>query len=400
MGTVDVSKFDEATRKLEAAWKTRMARKGSEYPPVYTIPTGSDELDWAMYGGWAINRTNRVYGGESTAKTMLMWLMMRNAQNIHHIYRDRFEVQLSEANSNAEKNVLEEERDAFLARFPDGMEINYYNVENQFHPKFVQSWGVDTDRLNVIDGDVIEQICDAMQNYMSSVHVHVVDSTTAASPLRLINADPTDELRGVDAARWKDGLRQVEHHFSEDNTLFLISQVTNNQETKAEEPVGGRKMNFSSSMSLHTKKGSWLYYDSKGILVNKKVAGETISGLKEPDGIEITARVAKSRVCPPLRTARTRMDLYRGLGIDKAYEISQAAKFYGIVEKNGPAYICLLDGNGEKIKPGFHGEAEFREYINENPDFVNEVKEIMMNSGDSRAGDTEIPDDVDPEPDL
>src|SRR4051812_36364675 len=120
MATIDVTKFDEATRKLEAAWKVKMARKGSDLPDIYTIPTGSYELDWAFYGGWAINRVNRVYGSESTAKTMLMWLMMRNAQNIHHIYRDRFEVKIANTPRD-ERGLLEEERDAFLARFPDGM---------------------------------------------------------------------------------------------------------------------------------------------------------------------------------------------------------------------------------------------------------------------------------------
>lgn len=398
---VDPSKFDEATRKLEGAWKTRMARRGSEILPVYRIPTGSYELDWAMFGGWAMDRWNRAYGDFSTAKSLLMWLMIRNAQNIHHIYRDRFDRWIHQAKEAGERGRAKElatEKSVFLATYPNGMEVNYYNVEAQFHPDFVKQWGVDIDRLKVIDGDVIEQVCDAMQSYASSVHLHIVDSTTAASPLRLINADPTDEIRGADAARWKDGLRQVEHHAGEGNTFVLISQVTSDQKTGAENPVGGRKMNFASSMSLHTKRSRWLYYDSKGVLVDKDVAAETISGLKEPDGIEITARVAKSRVSPPFRTARLRLDLYRGRGLDLGYEISQAAKHYGIVEKGG-GHIFLLDESGVRVKPGFHGEAKFREYIRDNPDFVSRVYDRMMDSGDTRAGEIEGPEDDD-EPEL
>lgn len=386
--TVDPSKFDAATKKLEAEWGAGLTRRGNEYGKVHRIPFSSHELNWATFRGVPIGRWTRFFGGESTGKSLAAWDIAKNAQVIDQIYKENYK-RLIDAAPNDEKKALKEELDEFIARFDGGMEVVYYNIEAVYHEEFIRSKGVDTDRIHIVEGNEIEKVCDAMQSYMSSAHLHIVDSTTAAIPLRILNGDVTDEHRGVDAARWKDGLRRVESHFdSEENTVIMISQTVIDQMTKAEVPVGGRKMNFSSSMSLHFKKGPWLYRTEAGMLTTKDQVSETISGLKEPSGIEATVRIAKSRVSPPFRTARVRLGFNENLSFDVLYEVFESAKFFGMVNRRG-AWYYPVDENGEVAESGLQGEAKFREWMNENPEYVARVVDEMMNSATTRVPDAE-----------
>lgn len=402
---VDPSKYDSVTAKLKRDWGRTVARKGSDYGKVFRIPTGSPEIDWATYGwpigGVPIGRFTRGYGDYSTGKSMLVWNVIKNAQNIHHIYRERYETLAMIALASGDKTLadtLEEELATFLARFPDGMECAYYDVEGVYHKDYVANAGVDVDRLNVVDGTEIEFICDTIESTLGSCHVHAIDSTTAASPIRLLESDATDEVRGADAARWKDGFRKVEHKFDkEENTLIYVSQVSVIQRgprSGADQPVGGKKLNFSSSMSLEFKKGAWLYRDKNGVLVDKDQSADTISGLKEPDGIEMTVRVAKSRVSPPFRTARARVD-FSNMRFDVGYELLQAALFFGLMEKTSNGFYYALDESGERSGSSLHGYAKAREYIMGDAAFRMRCMDALASSEHSMIDAVDDGDEID-----
>ena len=79
----------------------------------------------------------------------------------------------------------------------------------------------------------------------------------------------------------------------------------------------------------------------------------------EPDGIEIKARVEKSRVSRPLIPALMRLDL-NSKQFDRLFEYVEAAKFYGTVEsKSGGNYYY---GEGDS-KIHMRGEPALREFI-------------------------------------
>jgi hypothetical protein len=116
-------------------------------------------------------------------------------------------------------------------------------------------------------------------------------------------------------------------------------------------------------MTVHFRRGSWLYRDKNGNLTDDPVVINTLSGQKEPDGLEFQARIEKSRVGRPFRTARLRID-FDDMGYDTFYELAQAAIHYGAVEKSG-AWYYLLDENGERVEDekGLHGVGKLRERI-------------------------------------
>ena len=387
---VDPSKFDAATKKLKTEWKRDLWRNGSSYPDILKIPTGSYELDWATYGGFPVGRWTRLWGSESTAKSLVTWNVVRNAQQIHTISQSRYAQLIEEAPNKKAKDILKRELEDILKRFPNGMKVAYYDVEGTYHPVWVKSAGVNTDDLEIMEGRIIEQIGDALAETMDSVHLHVIDSTTAASALRVLEGDVTQENRGVDAARWQEMFKRAEARFdTSENMVVYISQarmVQSGPTAGSEQPPGGRKMAFSSSLTLHMKKSSQLYRSEKGILMEKDQGNATISGMKEPDGVEVTARVVKSKTSPPFRTARMRLD-FTGMKYDLGYELAEAGRFFGYVKDSGSWRYIADPVSGEVSDTKFQGEAGLRHYLAENEELSEKIRRAMLESRDSRAGD-------------
>lgn len=387
---VDPSRFDEATRKLKAEWKQELWTKGSAYPDILKVPTGSYELDWATYGGFPVGRWTRLWGDESTAKSLVSWNVVRNAQNIHTISQERFGRLIDDAPNKKSKDILKRKLDDILKRFPNGMKVCYYDVEGTYHPQWVKSAGVNIDELEIMRGRIIEQIGDALTETMDSVHLHVIDSTTAASALRVLEGDVTQENRGVDAARWQEMFKRAEAKFdTSENMVIYISQarmVQSGPAAGSSQPPGGKKMAFSSSLTLQMKKSSQLYRSNKGILMDKDQGNASISGMKEPDGVEVTARVVKSKTSPPFRTARMRLD-FTGMKYDLGYELAEAGRFFGYVKDSGSWRYIADPVSGELTDTKFQGEAGLRKHLEDNPDLAHTIQQKMLESRESRAGD-------------
>lgn len=390
---VNPADFDKHSDKLMERYGSDLIRRGSEFSKVFTIPTGSHEFDWAMYGGVPIGRRTRLVGDEHTGKTHLIWCVIRNAQNIHHIYKERYARLIKEAETAKDKELLKELRDdidIFLERFPDGMECAYYNVEKQFHKDYVASKGVDVDRLRIVDSSVIETIGATCESLMGSIHLHAIDSTSSAISVRELTAEAEDEHRGVDASRWGAMFKRIEERFdSEENTLMYVSHVYYSQGggRPVEVAKGGRRLGYSSDMTVGFRRPAWLYRDKNGMLTDKDQAINTISGLKEPDGVEMVIRIGKSRVSPPFRTARSRIG-FGDANFDTLYELSQAAKYFGVVQQAG-GWIYLLDEDGERGDDKFHGEAKWREHLREDAELREHILKLMREDGTSRAGAVE-----------
>lgn len=396
---VDPTKFAEATARIKREWKQDLWRKGNDYPDLLRVPTGSYELDWATYGGFPVGRWTRLWGSESTAKSLVTWNVIRNAQNIHIISQDRFARLIEEATARRDKDLLKRKLDDIMSRFPDGMKCCYYDVEGTYHPEWVASMGVDIKELEIMEGRIIEQIGDALESTMSSCHLHAIDSTTSAISLRSLEGDVTQEPRGVDAARWQEMFKRAEARFdTRENMVIYISQarvVQQGPRAGSEQPPGGRKMGHSSSLTLHMKPSSWLYRSGKGILVDKDQSSETISGLKEPDGVEVTARVAKNKTAPPFRTARMRLDFANGR-YDLGYELAEAGRFFGFIQDSGSWRHLADPATGERLggrENQFQGEAPLRERLRADVGLRERIRDAMLESRDSRAGDVGPDDD-------
>jgi len=327
--SVNTENYDEIVSKINSKYKNSI-RMGNDFESAARISTGSLELDVAMGGGLPIGRWSRFFGGYSSAKSLTALSVIREAQK-------------------------------------QGLKCAYYNVEKQYDPKFTaEKIGVNVDDLIVVEGTTIEEITDKMEALFSVVHLHVVDSCTAAVSEDELNADVRDWRPGITARSWGKSFSRLNERFdATENTVIMVDQVRTNFRTGAEEAPGGRILDHQSSMTVHFKKGSWLFRNSEGSLDEKATQTKGMSGQAEPDGVEIKARIQKSRVCRPFRTATMRLDL-DSLTFDRLFEVSKAARYYGLVQQKG-AYYYYGDQK-------FQGEKKLREFIAGDLTFQEEIR--------------------------
>jgi len=324
MSPVRPEDYDEAVARINRKYEGSL-KQGDQFEHPSRISTGSIELDCATGGGIPMGRFSRFYGGYSSTKTLTTYEVIRNAQAL-------------------------------------GFTCAYYNVEKQYDPLFVAARGVDTKALTIVEGTTIEEIGDKMETLVGVCHLHVIDSCTYAVSEDELNADLRDWRPGIAARAWGKVFRRINERFDHfQNTVILIDQVRVSFRTGAEEAPGGRILDHQSSMTVYFKKGGWLFRNEQGHLDDKAKQHKGVSGQSEPAGIEIKARVEKSRVCRPLRTATMRFDMDE-LSFDRTFELVKAAKHYKIVESSGSGYYYYtVPGSGKKIT--LRGEPALRDFI-------------------------------------
>ena len=250
---VDPSKYEEAATAIRKRYGQSAVSAASNSPSVSRIPTGSIELDYATGGGVPIGRFSRFYGGYSSGKSLACWNVIKNAQQA-------------------------------------GLLCAYYDAEKQFDPNFVKRLGVDIDKLIIVEGSIIEDICLKMEALMGSVHLHVIDSASQCISIHEMQADLEKERMGGSARFWSAGLKRVSEHMEaspEGNTVIIVDQVRDvfGMPGANPKPPGGRFIEHLSSMSLFFRRGTWLYRDPEGILTDDSQKKVTLSGMSEADGI-------------------------------------------------------------------------------------------------------------------
>jgi hypothetical protein len=113
-----------------------------------------------------------------------------------------------------------------------------------------------------------------------------------------------------------------------------------------------------------------LYRNEGGDLDDKAKQETGMSGQVEPSGYEIKARVEKSSVCRPYRTATMRFDLDK-LEFDRMFEYSKAARHYNIVSTTS-------NGRYEYKGTKMHGEKQLRALIKGDVTLQEEIRAAAM----------------------
>ena len=309
-------------------------KKGNEYENPSRISTGSLELDACMGGGIPVGRWTRLWGGYHSCKTLTALNVIREAQAL-------------------------------------GLLCAYYNVEKQYDPVFTkEKIGVNIDELTLVEGSSIEEIGDKMEALLGVVHLHVIDSCSIAVSEDELNADIRDWRPGITARAWGKVFRRLNERFDHgDNTVILLDQVRTNFQTNSEQIPGGKILDHQSSMTVHLKKGKWLFRNSDGFLDEKAKQTLGISGQMEPSGIEIRARVDKSRVSRPFLTASLRLDLDR-LEFDRTFEYIKLAKHYRIIEQKARYYYY--------DEQRFDSLKQMRQFINMDAGIREQIRSTVM----------------------
>jgi recombination protein RecA len=333
---VDVSQLDSFIAAVEARYSGTVIFGDAE-PAIERIPTGSLELDYITGGGIPIGRFSRFWGGYSSGKSFACWNVVREAQKL-------------------------------------GMTCAYYNIEKQYDKKYVKKLGVDVDKLLVINGTTIEEIGTKLETFLGAVHLHVLDSCSSAVSIDMLNSAVEDWQMGLGPRAWgKVFLRALERFDQNQNVVIQVDQARDTfGYGGGEHPPGGRLMEHNSSMTLYFRRGGWLFRKD-GILKSDKEAapGKTLSGKAEADGFEINVRVAKSRVCRPLRQAHLHY-AFDPVGYELGQEYARAAKFFKVVDTSGSWFTI----DGQKIQ----GEAKLRQIIMDRPELQKKIRQAVMQS--------------------
>jgi RecA/RadA recombinase len=297
---------------------------------------------------------SRFWGPPSSAKTLLLYCVFKSAQALS-------------------KNCV------------------YFNVEKQYDPIFTKALGVDTDKLLVLESDITEDIARECQLLLGSNHIIGIDSCSQSIPQDRMNKDPGDWDVGLDVRVWNKCLDYIHNAMDKDeNAVIYIDHSSIDFKTKSERALGGKEMEHASSMSLHCKKTKWLYYDEDGLLTTEDKLKEKgimgIAGQKEADGQEIVIKVAKSRICRPLRVANLRLDL-NTFKFDHTFEFMQGAEYFdkygNVAHRAGTPAIAAREskqGGWATLPDGMkiQGERNLRKRIEEDVDLQRMIRKAML----------------------
>lgn len=315
---------DHLDKALEAIQKTYPNSIGLDYdrnPP--RISTGSYELDRATGGGIPIGRFSRIWGGYSSGKSLTCWNVAREAQR-------------------------------------QGLgPVVYYNIEKQYHPDFVESLGVSTDPkdLIVVEGSMIEEVGTAFEALLGGARVHILDSLSSAISIDEMNtALENHPPMALKARAWGRVLQKALARLQPENAVIMIDQARDTiGYGGGEHPPGGRFIEFTSSLTIHYRRGKWLFYDDDGFLDPDGKNDKTLSGQTEANGTIIHAKVTKTRVCKPGRTASMYLD-YGKINFDHISELEKAARHFKVVE--GSKWWTLPDGSKVQGRKGLRKALE------------------------------------------
>lgn len=358
--------------KIIAAAEKKLGKgaihKGSETEQVHHLPFRSPNMNYATEGGAPFGRFMAAYGDESVGKTRQAYELIAQLQQLpesaeitllpriaYHQMRAQNTGFSDDHRRRHEKqaNKLESELEWIRATFPDGGDAVYYNAEQQYDPLYAKRIGIDTNRLTIVESTTIEEICEVMQGLYAHIPMHVVDSTSSASSVLQQKQEVGKSLIGTDARQWKNSLRDTMPFFDPSrNIALLIHQMSTNIRTGGAQASSTRYLRHTSSCSIKFSRGKFLWRKD-GILVEDKPTGadeQSMAGIAETDGVEVFAKIEKSRTCRPMRVGSLQFD-YQRLRFVTESELASAALYFGLARQAG-SHFYAIDANGEEQRVG------------------------------------------------
>jgi len=335
---VDATSLQKALDSISKTYGNDTVRMGDEDEEVIRVPTGIIQLDSLIGGGFPLGRWVHPYGGYGSGKSLTSFHLIKGAQEM-------------------------------------GLTCAYYDLEKQYNKKWVESIGVDTSKLLVVEGNEIEPLGEKMDVLLGAINIHVVDSVGIGVSVHR-QAARLDESRPASSARaWGELIPRLQSRFDRKNNMIVMINHAREVFGKPgqEKPVGGSAIEFASSLSLHFTKSSWLYRDKNGNLSEEGRKIDERTGRTKPDGIDLVVSVKKSRVSDPYGSARMRFEFGSGGHFDETWALSRQAIFGGLIAKAGSWYTLP---DGERVQ----GESKVRLYIEQNPTFAEKLREMFYDS--------------------
>lgn len=245
------------TASLNKSYGAHIARSGNDVFDFTRVPTGLFALDLAVGGGFPEGKMSIVYGPESSGKTTVALLAIKNYQK----------------------------------RYPDRKCV-FMDLEHAYDPKWAKVLGVDTDALVLVKPTYAEQAVDVFQGLMHAddLGLLVMDSIAMLVPQKEIaNSTEKADVGGNALLVTRMMRRLVTAHIQADQegrhpTVLLINQVRTEIGKMFGDPEkmpGGSAIKFMSSLTVR--------------LYGKNVIDKSYSD-ELPARKEIRGRVVKYKV--------------------------------------------------------------------------------------------------------
>ena len=286
------------------------------------ISTGCLSLDMALGGkGLPRGRIIEVFGPESSGKTTLTLHAIAQAQKMGGI-----------------------------AAFID--------AEHALDPSWAKKLGVDLETLLVSQPSCGEEALHITEMLIrsNSVDVVVIDSVAALVPKKELEGEIGDQFVGLQARLMSQSLRKLTGAISKSKAIVIfINQIRDKIGTMGygspETTPGGRALKFYCSCRIDVRR------------IGQIKDGENVIGQR------VKAKVVKNKVAPPFQTAE--FDMMHDSGISLEGDILDHALAQKIVIRSG-AWFRYGD------QPLGQGREKVRQYLRENPDFLEELREKVL----------------------
>jgi recombination protein RecA len=302
--------------------------------PIRGISTGSLALDIALGGqGIPCGRVVEIFGPESSGKTTLALHVVASAQ-----------------------------RNGGIAAFID--------AEHALDPSWAKKLGVELESLLVSQPGCGEEAMHITEMLIKSnaVDVIVVDSVAALVPRKELEGDIGDSHVGLQARLMSQSLRKLTGVISKSKTsVIFINQIREkigvmfgNPETTP----GGRALKFYATCRIDVRR------------ISQIKEGEEVTGQR------VRAKVVKNKVAPPFRVAE--FDMMHDHGICYETDVLDLAVANKLVSRVG-AWFRYGD-----VQLG-QGREKTRDYLRENPQVVEELRQKILAAGVAQIADGETP---------
>lgn len=368
--------------------------------PRGKLPFISPMMTWATTGGVPFGHIVRAYGPEHSGKSLNFWGILWVAQNypeyIHQIYESDIKW-LEDHGKVLPARKLHGEMKNLIKRYPDGLSAVVFDTEGRAEAHFMQQLGIDTDSVDIIQDNIIEELCDSMADaFRSGIDIVILDSATNAISMAMALAKPGDELPGSRARAWSNFAGHVQREMNPDRSVWLVvDQVRTHLQLgsgKMGNPVGppeNRWFKHNATVAIYFEQGKRLYFDRNGVLTDDyekaapgfKALG-TVDG-KEIHGIEMRCKVEKNSTGRPFRNSRMRFqfpvwtrrtgELMQEMGWDEAFELLEMGTYFEIIEKDGSRFYPTDENFNRISKKGktdvsWHGMGQAKAAISEDED--------------------------------
>lgn len=214
----------------------------SEVPPPGRIPTSSANLDKALGGGLPLGRIIELYGPEHSGKSLLSLLTIKEAQK-------------------------------------QDLECVYLDVEKSFDAKWAAGFGVDIDKLLVVQGlETAEDIIDTLSKMLKAEPgIIVIDSVAAMLTRSELEEGADQQFMAVKARLLSRGLAKL-NIINRKTMIILVNQIRSTLALYGAPTTtpGGNALKHFASVRLEIKRDSQLITES-GKKTDPNVIGQVVN---------------------------------------------------------------------------------------------------------------------------